>query len=264
MDAIRGAAYLVYLFAMSTVYGLVFAPALLSKRGTEARLYARRRAQRWCHLALAGLRAICGVDYRLEGRENLPAEGAPAIIAANHQSMWETLALYALLPNPVIIMKRELLRIPIFGFWLTRVGNIAVDRNAGASALRNLIKDATRALEDGTQIIIFPEGTRVAPGAVKRNQPGVAGLYVGARAPCVIALHDSGKHWRTPGPAKTPGVITLKILPPIPPGLDRKAFARALQANMLDNRPDLPGNATSAKSASTSDPDLHRVEAGVL
>ncbi len=262
MPTIRGALFVVFLFAFSILYGVIAAPVLL-----VGRHQARSAAQLWCRCILFGLRGICGIRMRLEGAANLPEEGAPAIIAANHQSMWETLALYALLPNPVIILKQELLRIPIFNLWLMRVGNIAVDRAAGAQALRSLIKDADAAFADGAQIIIFPEGTRTPVGARRRLQPGVAALYAGVRqkavadidgggedapkeaeklgAPCIPVVHNSGRYWLTPGPAKTPGVITMRLLAPIPPGLSRKTFLKRLDTEMLAGRPDLPSQSLS-------------------
>ena len=267
MATFRGALFLIFLFVFSTVYGVLAAPALLLGKGA-----ARGAAQRWCRLVLFGLRAICGVRTRLEGAENLPQKNSPALVAANHQSMWETLALYALLPSPVIILKRELLRIPIFNIWLKGVGNIPIDRTAGPQALRQLIKDADAAFAEGAQIIIFPEGTRTPVGVRRRLQPGVAALYAGALlkndapagsadgnisgVPCIPAVHDSGRHWLTPGPAKMPGPITLRILSAIPPGLDRKTFLRVLEADMLNARPDLPAAGENGMAAPSSAPDL--------
>jgi len=198
---------------------------------------ARATVKAWSRLALFGLKWIAGVSYRVEGAENLPQGGA--LIAANHQSMWETIALYAIAPKPVMILKAELTRIPVYGWWARAAGNITIDRKGGAKALRAMARAAKRHAEAGHQVIIFPEGTRSPPGARPKFQPGVAGIYVAAGAPCVPAAHDSGCFWRHPSGEKTPGVITLRFLQPIPPGLDRKEFLRELQKRIENARPDL-------------------------
>ncbi len=198
---------------------------------------SRRTVKAWSHFALFGLKWIAGVSYRIEGAENIPQDGA--LIAANHQSMWETIALYAIAPRPVIILKRELGRIPVYGWWARAAGNIMVDRKGGARALRAMTRAAKDHTDAGDQIIIFPEGTRTQPGARTKYQPGVAGIFKATGAPCVPAAHDSGRFWRHPGGQKNPGAITLRFLPAIAPGLDRKLFLAELQSVIEKARPDL-------------------------
>lgn len=183
------------------------------------------------------LKVLTGVSHRIEGAENIPEGGA--LVAANHQSMWETLALWAILPQPVAILKQELQRLPVFGWWTKVTGNIAVDRKGGAKALRAMQRNAARKISEGAQVFVFPEGTRTEPGEKRRFLPGTAGIYLAAAAPCVPVAHDSGRFWRHPGNSKTPGVITMRILEPIPPGLDRKTFLRELENRITENRPDL-------------------------
>ena len=157
--------------------------------------------------------------------------------------MWETLAAFELLPKPVVILKKELLRVPIYGWWARPAGHLAIDRKGGAKALRALQRAAARKIAEGAQIVVFPEGTRMPPGQTRAYHSGVAGIYAAANAPCVPIAHDSGRFWRYPGIWKSPGEITVRVLPPIAPGLDRKTFLAELQARINAARPDLAADA---------------------
>jgi 1-acyl-sn-glycerol-3-phosphate acyltransferase len=168
-----------------------------------------------------------GIRHRVVGRENLPA--GPAIIACKHQSSWETMAFTGLFDDIAIVLKRELLFIPVVGWAMARAGNIAVARGNGASALRGLVKQAKAAIAEGQSIVIFPEGTRVAPGEQKPYQIGTAALYRQLGVPVVPMALNSGLFWGRRKFVKRPGMITLEILPPIPPGLSREAFMEALR-----------------------------------
>ncbi len=232
MTSIRSAVFSVYLVMTIAIMGIACLPLILFGRRA-----ARGTVKLWSRLALFGLHHIAGVSFKVEGAENMPQGGA--LIAANHQSQWETIALYALAPNPVMILKKELLRIPVYGWWAGAAGNIAVDRKGGAKALRAMTREAKQHTDAGEQIIIFPEGTRLKPGETRKFQPGVAGIYATTGAPCTPVAHDSGRFWRHPGGEKIPGVITLRILPAIPPGLDRKEFLDTLAARLENARPDL-------------------------
>lgn len=192
---------------------------------------ARTGVRIWSRAALGGLRAICGVRHVVIGADNIPDGGG--IIAANHQSMWETIALFALVPKPVMVFKRELLGVPIYGWWGMKAGSIPVDREAGPKAIKALSRTASQKIAEGCQVIVFPEGTRGRVGEALPLQPGVAAIYAAAGASCTPALHDSGRFWLYPGGVgsrKRPGVITLRFLPPIEAGQDRKAFQRRLEA----------------------------------
>ena len=191
----------------------------------------------WARFSLTTLRIVCGVTYRVEGAENIPA--GPAVVAANHQSMWETVALFALLPRPSVVFKRDLLKVPFYGWWGIWSGSIPVDRAAGPQSIRLLIRETRDRISRDFQLVIFPEGTRVAPGVRAPLQPGVAAIYAAANVPVVPAVHDSGLYWRHPGFNRRPGAITLRFLPPIAPGLDRKAFESRLETAMLSARRDL-------------------------
>lgn len=220
MTAARSYLFDLYLALVTAVMGIICLPALLDRRA------ARAITRLWAHTALAGLAVICGVRYRIEGADRIPA--GPAIVAANHQSMWETIALLALLPRPAVVFKKELLRIPVYGWWANRTG-VPVDRSAGAKALRALRRETEAHIKRGDQIVVFPEGTRGPPGALGPLQPGVAGMYLVADAPVTPAVHNSGEYWRFPGGLKTPGTITIRFLPAIPPKLQRREFIPALE-----------------------------------
>lgn len=232
LTMLRSYAFTAFLVLTILIMGVVCLPALIFGK-TAARPIARF----WAQMTLGALKTIAGVTHKIEGREHMPTTGA--LVAANHQSMWETIALYALLPKPVMVLKKELLNIPVYGWWARATGSIAVDRQGGATALRAMRKAARAAIENGEQVVVFPEGTRIAPGVRAPYQPGVAGIYTAAAGPCAPAAHDSGRRWRHPGVRKTPGEITLVFLPPIEPGLDRKAFLGTLQKHIESARPDL-------------------------
>jgi len=176
------------------------------------------------------LRLCCGLSYREIGIENLPQ--GPAIIAAKHQSTWETFYLSRRLNHPAFVLKKELLSIPLFGWFMKKIGMVAVDRSGKATALKKMVKDAGTAFADGRQIIIFPEGTRVAPGQHRPYQPGIAALYGQLGVPVVPVALNSGLYWGRGAFFKKAGVIQVQYLPPIAPGLDRKTFMAELEQRL--------------------------------
>lgn len=184
------------------------------------RLYAR--------VMVGLLRAVCGIRVRVEGREHLPT--GPAIVAAKHQSAFDTFIWFALVPDAAYVLKRELLWLPVYGWYSWKTRQIAVDRKAGASALRHLVKAGKEAASEGRQIIIFPEGTRVAPGRRAPIQPGVAALAAATGLPVVPVATDSGLLWGRRAFRKRPGTITIAVRPPIPAGQPRAALVRQLES----------------------------------
>lgn len=232
MQRLRSLCFAIFYGLSILAVSIVTAPAVFF-----APSKARSVAKWWARMILPVLKFMTGITYKIEGAENIPHSGA--IIASNHQSQWETIALYAHLPNPVVIVKKELFKIPLYGWWMARVGNIPVDRTGGAKALRAMRARAAQSIEKGEQIVVFPESTRSPVGSRPAYHPGVAGVYQSADAPCVPAAHDSGRFWRFPGIDKVPGEITLRFLPPIAPGLDRKAFMAQLKNQIEGARPDL-------------------------
>jgi 1-acyl-sn-glycerol-3-phosphate acyltransferase len=184
-------------------------------------------ARMWIRLSLALLRTTCGLTHRVIGLENLPS--GPCIVAAKHQSTWETLAFNLVFRDGAFVLKRELFYIPVVGWMMWRAGNIGIDRAAGPSALRSILRDARAALDQGRPIVIFPEGTRTPVGAETPYQPGVAALYTQLKVPVVPVALNSGRFWGRRTFIKKPGRITVEVLQPIPPGLPRAEFMRALR-----------------------------------
>jgi 1-acyl-sn-glycerol-3-phosphate acyltransferase len=181
----------------------------------------------WQRGVQALLARLTGLTYEVRGRERIPA--TPAIFAFKHQSAWETMVLNLLFPDLAIVLKRELTRIPLFGWYLRHAGMIGIDRAGGARALRMLVEDGRAALARDSSIVIFPEGTRAPVGERNPYQPGVAALYRQLDCPVVPVALNSGLFWRRRGFIKRPGRIVVEFLPPIAPGLDRKAFMAELE-----------------------------------
>jgi 1-acyl-sn-glycerol-3-phosphate acyltransferase len=167
----------------------------------------------WARFNLWWLRVTCRVQYEVQGLEHIPA--TPCIIFCNHQSAWETLALQKIFPPQVWLMKRELLWIPFFGWGLAMLDPIAIDRRAGTRALRQLIEQGAQRLATGRWVVIFPEGTRVAPGAQRAFQVGGAKLAEHSGAPVIPVAHNAGCFWPRRSFVKMPGVIRVVIGAPI-------------------------------------------------
>jgi 1-acyl-sn-glycerol-3-phosphate acyltransferase len=184
----------------------------------------------WARAGIWLLRVLAGTRLEIRGREHIPA-GA-SIVAAKHQSAFETFALVPLLPNPTFVIKRELKWIPIFGQYTIKAGMIHVDRSAGISALRYIANRARTEIAKGRDIIIFPEGTRRPPGAPPDYHPGVAHLYRALGANVVPVALNSGLFWPRRTFLRHPGTIVIEFLPPIPPGLDARRFMERLQADI--------------------------------
>jgi len=187
----------------------------------------RRYAAFWMRGMHRALAWIVGLRFRVEGLEHLP--DTPCIIASKHQSSFETLLFHTIRPDIAIGLKEELIRIPLFGWYLKIAENIAIDRGGAAKAMRSLIRGAERAVAGGLSILIFPEGNRRPVGAAPDYKPGVAALYKALDVPVVPVALDSGRFWPRRSFVKRPGTITVRFLEPIPPGLDRQDFMRLLQ-----------------------------------
>jgi 1-acyl-sn-glycerol-3-phosphate acyltransferase len=181
----------------------------------------------WLRGPLVLATMICGIRYRVEGSQWLPA-GA-AVIAAKHQSAWDTMIFHQLLDDPVFAVKRELFAIPLVGGYMRKAGCIRIDRSSPVRAMRTMIAGATQALAEGRQVVVFPEGTRVAPGARQPYHAGIKGLYGHGEVPVIPVALNSGVFWGRRSFLKYPGMITVQILPPMPAGLDRDSFLHALK-----------------------------------
>jgi 1-acyl-sn-glycerol-3-phosphate acyltransferase len=167
----------------------------------------------WSRLAVFLSRVILGIRCEIQGRENLPSR--PSVILSKHQSAWETLAFQQIFPPQVHVLKRELLWIPFFGWGLALMSPIAIDRARGVAALRNMARRGRERLEQGFWIVVFPEGTRVAPGEKHHYQLGGAWLAAASGAPIVPVAHNAGLVWPRNAFLKHAGTITVRIGPPI-------------------------------------------------
>jgi 1-acyl-sn-glycerol-3-phosphate acyltransferase len=208
-------------YIISFVIMVIFLPLLLLPQG--AIFWAGRF---WVKVVMGLLKAIVGLSWRVEGVEHLPA-GA-CVIACKHESAWETLVFHLLLDRPAIALKRELTWIPVVNLYFKRMGMVAIDRGAGASALKSLIQGARRVMAEGRPLVIFPEGTRSVHGKPGHYQVGVAALYRDLNVPVIPVALNSGLFWGRRSLIKRPGVITWQFLPPIEPGLSRAEFMETL------------------------------------
>lgn len=184
----------------------------------------------WSGAVLWLLRVLTGISAEISGREHVP--DTPCLIACKHQSTWETIVFNLLLDNAAFVLKREILKVPIYGWYAWRAGHIPIDRQGGGSAMRHMLRKADQAIKDGRSVIIFPEGTRTAPGQTRPYHPGVAGLYRHLAVPVVPVAVNSGLYWGRRRFLKRPGVIKLQFLPPIPPGMDRRQFIADLASRI--------------------------------
>jgi 1-acyl-sn-glycerol-3-phosphate acyltransferase len=205
------------------VQALVFSPVLLLPER-----YFWPIGRFWVRSSLWLHRTITGIDDDIRGRENIPSGGF--IVASKHMSAWETLRLVELFPRPSFILKRPLLWVPLFGWYLKKAGMVPVDRGRGSEAIAAMTEHARRAVREERQIIIFPEGTRRPPLAPPEYRRGVTRLYHALGVPCLPVALDSGLFWPRRAFVHRPGTILLACLPPIPPGREPEAFAAELEA----------------------------------
>jgi 1-acyl-sn-glycerol-3-phosphate acyltransferase len=215
---LRSALFLLWFGVITTILSLIFLPVVVLPRAATVWL-----ARLWSRATFWGLKIFAGIDFEIRGQ---PPKG-PVLVAAKHMSMWDTLALYLVLDEPATVLKRELLRIPFYGWFLWKATAIAIDRTGGAGSLRKMSNAAKAVLAQGRPILIFPEGTRKKPGAMPDYKPGVVGLYALLDVTCVPVALNSGVYWT--GFLKRPGTIVLEFLEPIAPGLKRDAFMTQLE-----------------------------------
>jgi 1-acyl-sn-glycerol-3-phosphate acyltransferase len=210
-DRLRSIAFAIFFYGLSVP--IVLATPIAALFGTRV---LRAVCMSWARLGVWSARHILGIRTAVEGQ----VAPGPALYPAKHQAMFETMAVAAMLGAPVIVMKRELAQIPVWGWAARRYGVIVVDRAANAKALRQMMREAKAALGEGRSVLIFPEGTRVAPGEKPPIRSGFAGLYRALGLPVVPVALDSGRLWPRHGP-KRPGIVTFRFGEPIAPGLER-------------------------------------------
>jgi 1-acyl-sn-glycerol-3-phosphate acyltransferase len=208
-------------YLTTTLYVVLGSPLLFApRRWAMAALANHARFELWL------LKTIAGTKLDVRGREKLP--DGPCIVAAKHQSAWETFALIPLFRDPAYLMKRELFWIPFHGWFSHKFEMIPVDRDKGPAALRRMLREAKKRIADGREIIIFPEGTRRAPGAPPDYKTGIVLLYEALGVPCVPLALNSGLFWPRRSLERRHGTIVVEFLDPIPPGLPKDEFIKRL------------------------------------
>jgi 1-acyl-sn-glycerol-3-phosphate acyltransferase len=214
---LRSLLFAVAFYSTTALFLLLGSPLLLCPRSwAMAGLRAHARTCLWL------LRVIAGTTYEVRGLERLPR--GPCLVAAKHQSAWDTFGLVPIFRDPALVMKMELMRIPFYGWFSRKFGMIPIRRDAGPAALRAMLREARERIAAGREVLVFPEGTRQAPGAPPDYKPGFLLLYEGLKVPCVPLALNSGLFWPRRTLRRYPGTIVVEILDPIPPGLERRAF----------------------------------------
>jgi 1-acyl-sn-glycerol-3-phosphate acyltransferase len=196
-------------------------------------LLPRDALMAWVRRVLSGIsvleRRLAGIEYEIIGLEKLPAGAGTFIVAAKHQSAWETMKLHLILNDPAVVLKKELTQVPVWGVLARKSRMIPVDRSAGRSAMVSMLEGAAAIKEEGRPIAIFPQGTRVAPGARAEYKAGVGLMYKKLNVPMVPMALNSGVFWPRKAYFKRPGKITVEFLDPIPAGLPRDEAMRRLE-----------------------------------
>jgi 1-acyl-sn-glycerol-3-phosphate acyltransferase len=235
MTAIRSIIYQFFFHLWTSIVGICGLPALFMPKPVVWAI-----SPLWSAVSFSILRIFTGLGYRLEGTENVT--DGPVIYASKHQSAWDTMIYPHILSNPIVVLKKELLSVPFYGWYLRKYGSISIDRKGGAKALRAMVQDARDAIESGRPIVVFPEGTRTGPGEHVKYQSGVAALYRELGVPVVPVALNSGLYWRRRSYIRRPGTIVLRFLPAIPPGLDRRAFMARLESDIEAAQTELVGD----------------------
>ncbi|MDC7683134.1 lysophospholipid acyltransferase family protein [Asticcacaulis sp. BYS171W] len=225
MNFIRSLVYVVWLYGAVVVVGLLGMPFMLVSRP-----WGMTVIRIWAKTALWGLRVICGVKVEFRGLEHRPT-GA-ALIAGKHLSMLDTIAPFVVLDKTCFILKKELTYLPFFGWYIWRTKMIPIQRKDAAKALKAMVADTRDRLEDGRQIVIFPEGTRSDVGEDAAYKPGVAALYRDVDYPCHLMATNSGQFWPAHGITRKPGTVVFEFLPPVPAGLKRGEFMSEIKTQL--------------------------------
>lgn len=222
MQTLRSLLFTLWLYLSMPIFAVGLSPAMLMPHGA-----AMGVIKAWARFVLFGLRWIAGVKVEFRGLEHRPT--GPALIAPKHQGMLDVVAPFAVLDDPCFVLKKELMVLPFFGWFAWKTKMIPVDRSAGSTALKIMVKQARARLAEGRQILIFPEGTRAPVGAPADYKPGVAAIYRDLDAPCWPVATNSGVHWPAHGFRRYPGTVVFEFLPPIPAGLKRAEFMKRLE-----------------------------------
>lgn len=221
MTALRSLLFVAIFYLWSASVAILITPLLLGPR-----VWILRALDFWSR-GVIGLLRICDIRVEVRGLEHVPK--GKALVAPKHQCMFDVFAQFAWLPDSCFVLKKELMWIPFFGWYAQKARMIVVDREAQAAALKKLVRDTEDRLKEDRQLVIFPEGTRGAPGVRGSYKPGIAALYRELNLPVHPVATNSGVHWPKHGFLRKPGVIIFEYLEPIPPGLKRAEFMRTLE-----------------------------------
>lgn len=233
MNLLRGIAFNIAFYGGSFLFGIGLQWIRFVKKREDAQRYIKNSYFTyvdWCE------RKILNLQLEMRGLENLPKDGA-YIIAAKHQSAYETIKLALVIDDPAIVLKEELTKIPLWGWYTVKIGMISIDRGSALQAMRSIIRGAERVKKEGRPIIIFPQGTRVPPGERRPYRMGLAKLYKEAELPIVPLALNSGVFWGKNSFIKKPGTVVFEFLPPIPPGRKPTDAMKELQ-EVLEERSD--------------------------
>ena len=222
MITLRSLLFVAWLYLSMAVFAVGLSPALILPHR-----YAMGVIKAWAGFILFGLRWIAGIKVEFRGLEHRPA--AAALVACKHQCMLDIIIPFAVLDDPCIIMKKELMPIPFFGWFAWKTKMISIDRSAHSKALKDMVRQSRLRADEGRQIFIFPEGTRAEAGAAPDYKPGVMALYRDLGGPCWPMATNAGVHWPPHGFRRYPGTIVYEFLPPIPAGLKRVEFMALLE-----------------------------------
>jgi 1-acyl-sn-glycerol-3-phosphate acyltransferase len=227
MLVLRSLAFNVLYYANLIAWMLAALPTLAMPRAA-----LRDVAKAWARSSLWLLRVVAGTRVSWRGLERIPPGGL--LVAAKHQSLWETFALLTILEDPVYVLKRELMWIPVFGWYAWKARSVPVNRKGRSAALAELAVKTEEALAEGRQVILFPEGTRRPPGAEPAYKYGIVHLYDRLKAPVLPVALNSGVYWPRRKFLRRPGTIVVEVLDPILPGLSKEAFFAELQGRIED------------------------------
>jgi 1-acyl-sn-glycerol-3-phosphate acyltransferase len=228
---------LLYFLLTPFLFVINFILNIFGKNINFSRLIADKFAKIWSIFLMFALRITCGITYEVRGRENIPTDQS-VIIASKHQSMWETVVMHLIVNHPAYIFKKELLKIPFYGWYLHFMSGIIADREGGSKALKSIVISSKEYIKNKQNIIIFPQGTRTKIGAKLQEYPyqaGLLGLYNFLKIPVIPAALNSGLYWNKDG--KKPGKIIIEFLPMIEAGLKKEEFIDLLQG-VIENKSD--------------------------
>jgi len=224
---LRSLVFNILFYVVFVAWAVVALPTFLMPRSAMLKVAAW-----WARTNIVLMRVICGIRVEFRGVEKIPK--GPLIVASKHQSMWETISLLRFFEAPFFVLKRELLFIPLFGFFLIKTRMIAIDRAKGGRALLAVMRRAAEEVRHGRQFVIFPEGTRTAPGAPPQYKAGIGLIYSECGVPCLPVALNSGLFWPRRTFMRYPGTLVVEFLDPIPPGLKRDAFLTRIESVIED------------------------------